>query len=819
MAYLLKLQMKKIRTLTQLGDLMFSNYFRVVIRNLLKNKVYTSINVFGLAIGITCCIIIGFYILQETSYDSFYPDSEKIYRVTEEITAPEGKNHIASSHIPVADALRKDYPEIEEITRIFFFGKKLLKANDIILFQDDVAFVDSTFLNVLSIELITGDPVNSLKSPNNILISKAVAKKFFGNTDPIGKSITYDNFKEFNVAGVFSDFPVTSHFNAEVLIPFKNLYDSKIFSYTINWGLLAPSYTYVKLHTNTSVGDLEKKCENFISKYTEVNPGTSVNLKFQSLLDIHLHSHLLSEITSNNSIKNIAIITTIGLFILLIASINYMNLSTARATKRAKEVGIRKVMGAIKGQLMIQFLSESIILTSIAGLISLVLVEVSHPIFSKLLMQEIIIDYFSNLWIPVGILGFILTLGVIAGSYPALYLSHFLPVKVLSNKPGSKNSSAEIFRKMLVVSQFAICILLIIGVVVIKGQLNFMINTNMGFDKNHNIVVPLFDRSKAENYELIKNKLNDIDGINGVTACLSPIVKTRLSTTFFPNAGNEDDRFDIVVNSIDYDYVDHFKLKLIAGRTFDPKFPNDKLNTYVITENLVKKLGLSNPEDAIGKSYRIGLNDIKGTVIGVVKNFHNSSLLSEKSPVIMLYWPNFIRSFVVKVNSNNISKTLSKLEKTWREMIPNYPFEYTFLDETINEFYTTEAQTAETLSVFSFIAIIIGCLGLFGLSAFSIEQKTKEIGIRKVVGASVPMIVILLNKQFVKLILLSNLIAWPIAYYLMSSWLENYPYKINLEIWIFIIAATITICVAILTVSYQSIKAALVNPVKSLKYE
>lgn len=798
---------------------MLKNYIRVVLRNLLKNKVYTSINVFGLAIGITCCIIIAFYILQETNYDSFYSDNDRIFRVTVSLTTPEGINHTASSHIPIADALDKDYPEIEEITRVFLFEKKLLRAKDIILFQDKIAFVDSTFFNVLDLDVISGDPANSLKSPNNLFISENVAKKFFGNTDPIGKTITYDNYKEFIVAGVFKNLPITSHLKAEVLIPFKNLYDNKIFSYTMNWGLMAPNYTFIKLHKNSSVSDLEKKCESFFSKYTEVNSGARFDLKFQPIRDIHIYSHLEYEPGTNNSISNLLIISTIGLFILMIASINYMNLSTAKATKRAKEVGVRKVMGAFKGQLIIQFLSESVILTTIAGIISFVLVEISQPIFSKLLMKEIIIDYFSNLWMPIGIIGFILLLGILAGSYPALYLSKFSPIKVLSDKSGSKNSSAEIFRKILVVSQFSICILLIIGVFVIKGQLNYMLNTNMGFDKEHNIVIPLFDISKAENYQLIKNKINSVDGVNSITGCLSPVVKTRLSTSFFPHSNNEEDLIDVVINSIDYDYINHFKLKLIAGRNFNPEFTNDELKSFIVTENLSKRIGFRNPEDAIGKSYKLGLNEIKGTIVGVVKDFHNNSLLDEKSPVVMLYWPGFIRSFVVKVNSNNISTTLTEIENTWREMIPNYPFEYRFLDETINEFYTLESQTAETLSVFSIIAILIGCLGLFGLSAFSIEQKTKEIGIRKVVGASVSKIVILLNKQFVKLILFANLIAWPIAYYLMNNWLETYPYKINLEVWIFGLSTLITITVAILTVSYQSIKAALTNPVKSLKYE
>lgn len=799
---------------------MIKNYFNIVIRNLYKNKIFTSINVFGLSIGITCCIVISFYILQETGFDSFHKNSERIYRVALDYTTPDGNVKYGISHAPLAETLKREFPEIEEVTRIFFRDPQSIKGNDKIFFENNVAFADSTFFKVLDFKLLIGEADKVLSSPDNVVISESTAKKYFGDTNPVGQIFRLINYKDFTISGIYEDCPANSHLSFDFIFPYSNMYDENIFSYNLNWGLLAPNYTYILLHENSSVNNLVSKSQNIVAENTELAEGNKIGLIYQPLEDIHLGSEIRADYYfTKNSTSRLVIVATIGIFILSIASINYMNLSTARATKRAKEVGVRKVIGALRGQVILQFLTESVLLTFIAGLIALVLLEIFNPLFSSLLMTKITPDYFSSIWIPISILAFLLMLGIVSGSYPALYLSNIRPIKILNGAIKTNKGGAVLFRKILVVSQFSICILLIIGMVVIQNQLTYMQTAELGFENNHNIEIPLTDNSKGKDYQTIKNRLSEINEIYSISACRYPLIKIGLGTVLFPHMDSNEDEIQASINSVDYDFVEHFNLNLLAGRTFSEEFPNDELNSIIVTKEIVEKLGVDNPQDIIGKTYRVGAWNITGKIIGVVDDFHHRSLHSQKTPVILIYHPQVFRTFLISVKTENIASVLPRVEKIWKEFMPEFPFEYSFLDETIDSYYKQETQTAETISVFALIAIIIGCMGLFGLSAFSVEQKTKEIGIRKVVGASASQIVFLLTKEFTKLIVLANIIAWPIAYYFMDEWLQSYPYRIEMGVRIFILASAVSLIIALVTVSFQSTKAAYANPVKSLENE
>ncbi|MFA8342611.1 MAG: ABC transporter permease [Rhodothermaceae bacterium] len=795
---------------------MLKNYIQIVFRNLLKNKLFTFINVFGLAMGITCCLIIAFYILGETNYDSFHNNKDRIYRVGLNITNAKGTSKAGVSYIPLAEALETRFPEIEKTAKIFLNDKILIKGNDKIFFENKTAFADSTFFTIFSFELLKGDPEKVLTLPDNVVISESIAEKYFGKDDPIGKIIRYDNYKNFTVAGIFKDVPENSHLQFDFVFPYKNLHDKKIYSYKLNWGLITSSYTYALLKPNVSIEDLEEKSKNIIHEYRDITPPTQITPMYQKLEDIFLQSDVETPDITTNSITRLFIVALIGLFILSIATINYINLSTAKSSQRTKEVGIRKVLGAVKKQLILQFLSESIVITFLATLLSFALVEVFNPLFSTLFMKNIAISYFSDIWIPVSIFVFIILLGITAGFYPAFYLSRFIPVKILGGKSGSNKSRTNILRKVFVVFQFAICILLITGMIVIKEQHNFMLNSNLGFKNDHNIVVTLHDATKVEKHQLIKDRLSKLENVNKVTACLAPVINNRLSTSFYVKAQSD---FQTEINCIDFDYLNHFNLKLIAGRFLSRDFNDDKNRSFVVTKSVATKIGFASAEEALGKEYLVGFNNIKGKIVGVVEDFHHSSLRVPKAPVVMFYYPYFFRKFVLSVESKNIPGTLQEVEKIWKEMVPGYPFEYNFLDKRINNFYKKEAQTAETISVFALIAIFLGCLGLFGLSIFSVEQKVKEIGIRKVVGASVTSIVMMLSKEFIKLILIANIIAWPLAYYLMNNWLQNFAFRIDINLLTFIFAAGISLLVGLITISYQSVKAAYINPVESLKYE
>ncbi|TAL61562.1 MAG: FtsX-like permease family protein, partial [Bacteroidetes bacterium] len=589
--------------------------------------------------------------------------------------------------------------------------------------------------------------------------------------------------------------------------------------YFPQWGATFGSYTYMLADKGFDPKAFEKKTENFFPIHTDIKEG-GWRVVVRPLLDIHLNSHSGDEIEENSSMSRIIIIGSIALFILLLACINFVNLSTARSSERAREIGMRKVIGAARSQLVQQFLGESVLFSMASLLISIITVKLIMPSFSSLVGTETGLDYYSDWPTMLLILGGVLVVGILAGLYPALFISSYQPVKVIkgvySNNSGK--NKASYLRKGLVILQFSISIILIVGTIIVNLQLRYLRNYDLGFDKEYMIVLPVHVKV-GDNYKTIKNELRSIPGVISATAGIgAPTSRNNIGTDCKPNGmSNEIGAFGIEVNSVDYDYMNHFGVKLVAGRYFSEDFPNDFPNAMVINEKMVRSLGFKNAQDVIGKSYPLALNGFKPQVIGVIKDFNSSSLHNEITSQVFMTNPNWFKEFIVKVKSANMPVTINSLKEVWAKFFPQYPFEYSFLDESIDKMYKSEERYSKVILTFSIVALFIACLGLLGLASFVTEQRKKEIGIRKVQGASIKSIVQLISNEFLILVIVSNVIAWPVAYFFMNKWLISFAYKIDISIWTFIYSGLLALLIALLTVGFKAVQASLANPVKSLE--
>ena len=800
---------------------MLKNYFKIAFRNLKRHKLYSFINILSLTVGITCCILISLYVKQELSYDSYFQNAGNIYRITTTHISERGTYVDVETPMPLSNDLRNRYPGIGKSSRIFFAGNELVSHNEKSFIQPNVAFADSAFFEIFSFKILKGNPAHLLDAPHSCVLTKSIAEKYFGNKNPVGKVLKLENKYEFTVTGIMQDVPVKTHFKFSMIGTYADV-NNKILAadFSNQWAAYFGSYTYVMLPGNTSLKELRTKTSDFIMKQRKFPAGVTVKLDYQKLLDIHLHSNYLGEIEDNNSVSNILIISTIGLFILLLACFNFMNLATARSSKRIREIGVRKTLGAFRKQLVFQFLGEAIFLTIISLLISIVLAEIMLPYFSNLLNTKLTFDILNNIdMLFFIIIGGIIT-GATAGIYPSVYLSGFKPILAVKNGESNFKTAKSGIRKILVISQFGISICLIICTIIVLQQLNFLKNHDVGFKKDHTITIPFGSEITAGNYKTMENKFLSVPGVKDVSVANSaPISDEVFDTSLFPKGLDGGDRFGIYIKFVDDNYKNIYKLKLLAGRYFSKELSDNWKDAIVVNETTVKSLGFQNPEDAIGKKYLIGINRIKPTIIGVVKDFNIASLKANIKPLAMLNNPEFFREFSVRINPVNISGTISGLKKAWKEYSPGYPFTYSFLTDYITGLYRPEEKTGTIISTFSFLAIFIACLGLIGLASFIFELRKKEIGIRKVLGASIPGLIKLLNNDFIKLVLIANVFAWPAAYYFMNKWLQNFAYKINLDLWTFLIVGSGTVLIAFITISFQAVKSANANPIDSLKYE
>jgi putative ABC transport system permease protein len=804
---------------------MFKNYFKIAVRNLWKNKGFSSINIFGLAIGIACSLLIFLFVKDEVSYDRFNKDADNIYRVVKDFVNDDG-SRIPDATTPgaLAPAMQKEIPEVVAITRVRpgWGGSYLIKYKDKKITEEKLFGVDSSFFDVFTFPFLLGDAKNAFKEVNSIVLTESAAKKFFTNENPIGKTLNVDAHGDLMVSGVIKDVPANSHFHFDYLVSFrKQPGQSNIDN---NWQGYN-DYTYVKTRPGTNTAGFVKKIQDLFNRNVEKKISV---FYVQPIKDIHLTSHLKWELEPNGDKQYVYIFTIIGIFIILIAAINYINLATAKASVRAKEIGVRKVIGALRNSLINQFLIESVITCFIATIVAIVIAILLLPVVNLLTSKQL--SLIGDPMLLLVVVAGTLVLGVIAGFFPALYLSSFKPIAVLKgfklNEAGALN-----LRKGLVVVQFTISIVLIIGALVISQQMNYIRSAKLGMDTDKVLTISNAGFLPASDRNAFKNELAQIPGIKKI-ATSNGMPVGGFSTTRI-NAKGSTNQQQVNFISVGYNFLDVMGIEMKEGRGFSADFQGDTLTngipggpldqtigSVVLNETAIKDLGIAAP--AIGKQILWGIDKDTSyylNIVGVTKDFHFSSLRNQIKPFAFLVSPRTTRNVVLKLSGQNIPGTLAQIEDKWKMFSADRSFEYSFLDETFAKLYQSETRFQRVFVSLVVLGILIACLGLLALATFAAEQRVKEIGIRKVLGASVASVVALLSKDFLKLVLISFVFALPIGWYAMNKWLQDFAYRIDIKWWVFVIAAIIAVVIAFVTISFQTIKAALSNPVKNLRTE
>ena len=785
---------------------MFKNYLIISIRTVLKNKIFSFINISGLAVGMACCILILLWVQEELSYEQFHKHIDNLYRVCWHMEYSGGQELITDNTAgPLAAEMKMEFPEVKDATRFLDGGSRTVRYGDKCFNEYGFCFVDPSFLTMFTFPLKYGELNRVLSDPFSIVLTEETAEKYFDDENPIGEFITVDNIHDFKVTGILRDIPNTTHLRFNFLVPFsqtKELLGDAFDRYNRNW-----PRTYVLLE-KADYEALGKKLTAYLHKHID----DAYRYFLQPVKQINLFT-----ITGQPGyIIYIYIFTIIALFILLIACINFTNLSAARSSTRAKEIGLRKVQGAHRAHIICQFFGESILLSCIALAFALILVKIGIPVLDELSGAEISLGFKENKFLIITVLGMALITGIVSGFYPALYLSSYQPITTIKGilKKGPRGS---LFRRILVIFQFTISIILIIGMMVIHEQVNFMRHGDLGYDKDHLMYLVMRSDSHTR-YEAVKNELLKHPNIINITSTSRlPISGGDSSSDYVWEGKNPEQHVLINRILVDHDYIETMDIKLAAGRAFLPGrniSPKDGPIDFIVNEEAVRQMGLKSP---VGTQF--GMSEYEGTIVGVVKDFHFSTLDEEIEPVVIVVYPKQTRFLVARLNPDNISETLTYVESTWQETNPLIPLSYRFFDELFGRVYQSQHNVGLLFRYFSFLALLIASLGLFGLSSFAVTQRTKEVGIRKVLGASISGIVFLLSKEFTRWVIVANVIAWPIAYFIMNSWLQNFAYRIEMNIWIFLIAGMIALSIALLTVSSHSIKAALADPVESLRYE
>lgn len=817
---------------------MISNYLKIAIRSIFRNKLTAFINIAGLALAMTCAILIYLFVTDELSYDKYNKHADRTYRVTREFLDRNGNSnlHLATVAPPVGPLLKNDFGEIEVMARTLQY--QLVMAVEEggerkkIATESEVYMTEPDLLKILDVEVISGNPASALDRPFTVLISESAAQKYFETTDVIGKHLKAGRRLDLEVTGVYKNFPPQAHWHPEFMVAFSTLNDSTIYGrkgLETNWGNNAFS-TYLLLEDGADAKKLESSLPDFLNKhfgpYAIANFGApadfvasrSTRLYVQKVTDVHLLSHLDDELEAGGNMNNVYMMSVIGLFIVLIACFNFINLSTARATKRAKEVGLRKVVGAIRNQLVFQYLSESILVATFALILAIATSFMALGWLNAFTHKSLTLDFSSNSPLFLGMVVFAVLVGIMAGIYPAFVVSSFKPALVLKGQQGSVKGKSGI-RRILVVSQFAISIILIIATAITMQQLEFLNNSTLGYDKDKIINLPVYSEI-GENYDAIYNEMMKSSAIKNVSRS-SRIPTGRLLDSSGPGLIMKGDSLynngvTLKMLSIDYDFFDTYGIPLAAGRNFSKAIPTDDTLAFVINETAARSLGWTN-EEGIDQVFQYG--GVKGKLIGVVNDFHFESLHEEIVPLVFMINKTYYNNLSVKIAGNNMQDGIEHIQKVWKEFLPIRPFDYTFLNDRYGKLYDAEQNQGQLFSIFSGLAIFIACLGLFGLATFNTLQRVKEIGIRKVLGASVPGILTLLSKEIVILILAANVIAWPVAWYFMNMWLDSFAYHITMNVLLYVLAAVITVVVALITVSTQTIRAARTNPANTLRYE
>lgn len=780
---------------------MLKNYLKIAFRTLLRNKMLSSINIFGLALGITFSSLIYFWVSNELSYDKLH--SEQTYRVM--MNTHQGE--ISTSELtpgPLAETLKNEVPEIAHSTKTTWDMGMLLKHGDVSL-KETGRYASEDFFSIFSFSLIKGDPKQVLNDPSSIVISKSLASRLFPNENPLGNTININNEKDFIISGIMEDIPSSSSFHFDFVLPQASFEKNK--EWLSEWSNNSLR-TFVKIHPQASKEVVEAKIRNIVYKN---NPQLKTELFLQPVHDIHLYSDYKDGKQAGGRIEYVRLFSIIAVFILLIACINFINLATARSAKRSKEVGIRKVIGAGKGNLIGQFMGEAILISSFALAASIVVLYLILPHFNNFTGSVITIDFFEPATLLLFLFLVIIT-STLSGVYPSLYLSSLKPTKTLKGifKQGR---SSFFLRQSLVVFQFATAILLITGTLVVYFQIDYIKNKNIGLNRENVIVIPI-EGELGNHLDAYKEQALGISGVKSMTIAFPSPLDVNFTTGDVEWAEKPPgDLLSFSILATGYDFTKTLGVEITEGRDFSEKFKSDS-TAVIINETAVKVMDLKDP---IGKTITVWEQDV--TIIGVIKDFHNKSLYEPIRPQVIINYPSYAESILIKTEAEKSSEVIAALQEINEKINPEHPFQYDFLDETFNNRYKSEMMIGKLAGVLTAIAIIISCMGLFGLSAFTAEQRTKEIGIRKTLGASISNIITLLSKDFIKLVMLSLAIATPLAAYIMQDWLAGFAYKINLDWWVFILAGASAIIIALLTVSFQSIKTALINPADSLRSE
>ncbi|GAB3916211.1 ABC transporter permease [Larkinella terrae] len=802
---------------------MLRNYLKIAFRNLLKHKTFGFINIVGVAIGLACFLLIALYVRDEISFDRYNAKADRTYRVLRTfLNSNDGTVELKLGTVapPFGPLIKQDFPQAEEVVRTLGTNS-LLKYGEHTYNENKVLFAEENIFKVLDFKVISGDPAKALARPFSIMLSRPMAEKYFGKESPMGKSLKSNNQFELMVTGVFEPLPAQSHIHPDFLVSFTTLNDNRVYGaegLRTNWGNNS-FLTYVLLAPGTDPAKLVKAFPAFQNRRIEPKASTYSVLNLQKLTDVHLRSDTDDALEADGDIRYVYMFSAIGLFILLIACINYMNLATARSAGRAKEVGMRKVVGAHRGQLVSQFLSESILLVVFALSLALILVVLCLPFLNDFTQKQLTLVQLKHPVFLGIVAGITLLTGLVSGSYPAFFLTSFQPISVLKGKIASAMRTGR-FRQALVVTQFAIAVALIISTIVVYNQMDFIRNYKLGYQKDQIVLLRTVDDSTT-NSEALKQELKSNSAVLEV-GLSSRIPSGRLLDSWDAYVAKGDSmapsKVILKALSIDHDFIPAYSMKMAAGRNFSRAYTTDDTAAFIINETAARMLGWKNPEQAIGKPF--GYGQRRGQVVGVTKDFHFESLRQAIPPIAMFMLPERNGWISIRVaGGTGLQTALTHIESVWKRRFSNQPFSYEFLDQRFGRLYTTEQTQQKLFGIFAGIAILISCLGLFGLSMFMAEQRTKEIGIRKVLGASTPGLVALLSKDLLKLVLIALVLASPVAWWAMSQWLEGFVYRTSISPWVFILTAVIAIAIAFATVSFQSIKAALMNPVKSLKTE
>ncbi len=791
---------------------MIKNYLTVAIRNIARNKTFSAINILGLAIGMACCILILLYVQDELSYDQHHEHAHRIYRLAEEVHIAGQTRRIAITSFPMGPALVQDYPTVVDAVRFYKNDEKTPVANQQNQFYErGVLFADANVFQVFDFPLSKGDPRTALQEPHSIVLTEEMARKYFGDQDPMGQTLSVEG-KAFKITGILENHTHNTHLQFNFLASSMRRRDWIDHDY----------YTYLLLQNAQAADELETELPNFIERYMGEqfkSLEAQAKLFLQPLTDIHLHSHLEFEISSNGDIRYVYLFLSIALFVLILACINFMNLATARSATRSKEVGMRKVVGANRTQLIRQFTGESILLALLALLFAVVLVELSLPAFNAFIQRELVLDYTGDWHVVLALLSVALFAGLLSGIYPALFLSAFQPVEVLKStlKRGVKTSAS---RKTLVVFQFVISIILITGTVIIYHQSDYIKNKKLGFNKEQVVVIPI-DRQLAKRY---KPTVSAHAAVLNVSASSTVPGREIAAHLFRPSLDTaHKDASLLNVMHVDHEFIQTLGIEVLEGRAFSEDIGSDRNGAFILNEAAMRHFGWTScANQKFENIYPEGdkLNvEVQGDVIGVVRDFHYKSLHHEIEPLIIMTGGGWIDYLSIRIRSDDIATTLDFLKTRWREVVSNRPFDYFFFNDDYDKLYRTEEQIGTLFGLFSILAIFVASLGLFGLASFTAQLRIKEIGIRKVLGASISNLVLMLSKEFTLLVGIANLIAWPIAYYAMHRWLQDFAYRIDLEIWAFVLSGLLALFIALTTVSYQAWKVARTNPVDALRYE